>query len=119
MTNKIKFRLEVWSKTLLFQVLEMDKRFLGQSYTASNGVIISSEGCPELWMRTETQLFLHGSMNGRNFDVITFTFSKQEDARNAESLILEALKEWATKWEGFNSVKKSHKVPVKSNLYEF
>lgn len=108
-TSKIKFRLEVWENSVVFQVLEMDERFrnYANSFNAKNKINIYSFHWVEI---SETCIYLRGEKKDGDFDVCKLSFENAKDAEEFANKILVALKDWSENWEGFKDEKKTDGV---------
>lgn len=121
--SKIKFRLEVWGSTVLFQVLEMDERFRCNNenpfleHTAKNGICVYSEDIPFLAL-SSASIYLRGrNICGDEY----VSCSRQEtdsEAYEFAQKIIEALKDWAENWEGWIEDEKNEEE-LQGKVYEF
>jgi hypothetical protein len=116
MKPKIKFRLEVWETSLVFQVLEMDERFRSEkTFKASNGIIIGSINTPSIDDSDTSNL--RGKYKRRDYWVSCLNYNTKEKAEETKAQILEALKEWAEKAPEFQEDKSTPEQ--EGSIYEF
>lgn len=109
---KLKYRLEIWETTLLFQVLEMDERFRGHNnsenthFTRSVNVKIKSRNHPCLAMESDSNiLYLQGGITESDLVISQMRFPTKEVARTNFNRIQAALADWAANWEGWKETK--------------
>ena len=122
--SKIKFRLEVWGSTVLFQVLEMDERFrcgvydeqLDYTSKKSGGFVVMSQDSPDLG---NYYICLRGLNKDRDDDVVQVKIcGGQKQAESYAQNIYTALRDWAENWEGWiEDEKNEEELPGK--VYEF
>ena len=123
---KIKFRIEVWEKTVLFQILEMDARFRyrgGPKDEKKYKVKISprhiqyveSLSCPEI---TDCRLYLIGENKEKDHSIIQKQCNSVKSAFELKTDIIYALQEWAKNWEGFKKDKKEA-LKTDETVFEF
>jgi hypothetical protein len=126
----IKFRLEVWDTTVLFQILDMDEAYRCKGDNAINlfaspnikGVLMS-QSCPSLEEKRDTAksklypvVYLRGFRKEHDTSVCKFQFKTWQDAVDYAERVLDLLSSWAQ----FEASKKV-KVPADKNyhIYEF
>jgi hypothetical protein len=110
---KIKFKLVKFEKALAFQVLEMDERFRRKDdakdeyiFKASNLMEIISICEPDLlgpWSLGDLTICLRGTKKYKDFKVDAFLFQDNYQRDECHDKIINALREWAEKWEGWNN----------------
>ena len=111
--SKIKFRIEVWEKEVVFQVLEMNERFRSSGskvncFKCSNGIAILSMSIPGIEL---CSVWLQGDSKRYDTRVYTLSFDTPEAAEEYKNKVIEALRDWAENWEGWGEEKKT--------IYEF
>lgn len=102
---KIKFKLVKFERALVFQVLEMDERFRNKHEDGSINFkskkslnIISLDG-PAIF---EDRIYLRGRFDMFDFDVGHMPFESNTKRDEYYNQVLEALKDWAENWQGWN-----------------
>jgi hypothetical protein len=122
--SKIKFRLEVWGSTVLFQVLEMDERFRCRVYDEkldyiskkAGGFFVVSQESPYLGPK---YICLRGLNKDRDDDVgQRKIYGGQREAESYAQNIYTALKDWAENWEGWGEEKDDPEA-LPGKVYEF
>ena len=99
--SKIKFRLEVWDKTVVFKVLEMDERFRSRAgleskaYHSKVGLDVVSEDSPELTLYT---VLLRGKIERQDFHVATLQLKSKTEAEDYCQKVVTALLDWVENW---------------------
>jgi len=116
--KKIKFRIERWGNSIVFQVLEMDERFRSNDgknnyFVHPNGITIASIWGPELDDR-----YVHLWGNGEEEDnkVVVRVCDTEEEAVEYKRKVVVALKSFAKHWAGWED--DSDKIEDKT-IYEF
>ena len=106
---KLKYRLEKWEKSLVFQVLWMDERFrstneLGENrFRSTQGFsVISGEYRVTIG---SNWVSLPGVNALNDLEVGVMSFDSNEERDEHYNKIQEALKDWATNWEGWKEEK--------------
>lgn len=119
MKSKIKFRLEVWETTIIFQVLEMDERFkhIDNTFTSKNGIEIWSHSSPEL--ACETKIYLRGIYKEDALRISFLECESKENAIKTKQNIIIALKDWAENWVGFKEDKEGEIIDTNKTIFEF
>lgn len=106
---KLKYRLEIWETTVVFQVLEMDERFREQSYISTKGnLAIMSSVAPSLDYETA---WLRGYAKKLDNSVALLRFDTPLEAGDYYCRVHESLKNWAENWEGFQKEKPEPELP--------
>lgn len=94
---KIKFRIEVKEKEVLFRILEQDERYRATEknppfwFYASNGYFVSSVQFPAL---TRRGVYLRGELKKFDNDTVKQRFMSEKDAMQYANNIAQALNEW-------------------------
>lgn len=100
---KIKFKLVKFERALVFQVLEMDERFRvkrgGQCFNIESSFTVCSVDTPGLY---SDSIDLRGSDTKEDFHVSVEHFGSNEARDKRYNRALEALKNWADNWPGWN-----------------
>ena len=105
---KLKYKLDIWGDTIIFEVLDMDERFRYKSeapsksfeYKASNGMRVRSYLGP--LFSSDNILYLRGFYTSEDHKVALLDCSLC--SRNPQEIVKEihqALEEWAANWEGW------------------
>lgn len=115
-TPKLKFRLEVWERAVVFQVLHMDERFRSKDvrikeYACNNGFTVVSSVYPHI---SKDAIDLRGEGLDYDFDASAITFDTNEQAENYKQKVLSALTEWSENWEGFQN---KATIKEENNIY--
>ena len=122
--SKIKFRLEVWGSTVLFQVLEMDERFrcgvydeqLDYTSKKAGGFVVMSLDSPYLG---DYFICLRGLNKDKDDDVVQRkVYGGQREVESYAQNIYTALRDWAENWEGWIEDEKNEEE-LPGNVYEF
>jgi hypothetical protein len=118
---KLRIKFVEFEKALVMQVLYMDERFRCVNYPspvknfiASNGFRIASSESP---IFHRDLVMLRGWDKQRDDIVKEITFRSNIKRDEYKKRMLEALKEWAVNWEGWNE--KPCKIESKDGIYEF
>lgn len=100
--SHIKFRLEKFEKGLVFQVIEMDKRFrcsaTDNSEFISSQLIVASSLCPDL---TTSKIYLRGSDYLNDFKIATIMFDNNEERDIYHNKVIVSLTEWSNNYIEF------------------
>ncbi len=95
--DKIKFRMGSYGSMVIFKIIHQSPLFeVGDSYTATNGVVIKSADNPE--MKTGNKLFIGGSHEDKTH-VPVFKQTSRQDALISKYIF--ALEEMSTKYTNF------------------
>ena len=119
--SKIKFRLEVWDKTVVFQILDMDERFRrldgewNKEFVSENWLNVMSEGSP---MLTNNVLFLRGVRDNNDCNAVSKSFLTREEANEYCQKVINSLLDWAENWEGWGNEEAETDDDI-PNVYEF
>jgi len=121
--SKIKFRLENWGKTVLFQVIEMDERFRAERdkkniFHSECGLVVGSFDAPGFDFDDNNLLYLRGYLKKCDDNVCVKIFYCEKDAKDYCLKIICALRDWAENWEGWEENEADTKEP-RENVYEF
>ena len=118
--SKIKFRLVKFEKALIFQVLEMDDTFrasVSNEFISSMGVEIRSECVPSFDDDSDDVIYVRGSQESADLDVVVKNYNTNEERDDAYGKILLALEEWALNWKGWAENKND--PAVQTDIFEF
>lgn len=108
---KFKGNIFVLGRNVVMYISYMDERFRNKNggwgtppnFSALNGIKIYSNTYPTL---TEDKVFLLGALPKHDHMVASITLKSNEEAKRYKNRIIEALKEWAIHWTGFDEEKK-------------
>ena len=124
--SKIKFRLETWGKSVVFQVLKMDDQFRysddkGEQdglnkFLATNGFGVLSQHSPCLFANS---VYLQGSDRGHDNMVRCISLTSNKSAEYYCQRLLTALSEWAKNWEGWGDGEENEHDDDTPNVFEF
>lgn len=124
--SKIKFRLEVWKTSVVFQVLEMDERFRYAAdkdgpdglnrFESANGFSVSSQLSTCLFVNS---VYLRGEDRSLDDLVRCILLSSHEEAEAYYSNVLYALRDWAENWEGWRDGEENEHDDDMPNVFEF
>lgn len=103
--EKVRVQLEVWGRSVMFRVLEMDERFRAKEnegchplYVCGNKILIKSISMPGLYC---DEIYLRGYYRGHDKDGQCQTCATVEAAKVYKQKILDALQDWAKNWPGW------------------
>jgi hypothetical protein len=102
----LKMRIVKFDRAIACQILEMDERFRSHRtepstvYRSSNGISIFSGRRPDFRNR---DIYLRGDDRLRDNDVAWIVFASDEERDIYHGKMILALKEWAEKWEGWET----------------
>lgn len=109
--SKIKFKLEIWDNSVIFKIIDQDKRFIGRnlSYQCKDvKVKINSQQNSKIYFTGNyMELFLRGTLDCDTFNTVTYEAENYEEALKIKNLIILAITEWSENWEGFKIDAKS------------
>ena len=110
-----KFYIKRTNNVIVFGVLEMDERFIGETYKCEQMLEICARLYP---MLADTSVLLHGTNKAEYNDKFAcYRFSTADIAEKYEEKLRKSLKNWAENWPGWNEPK-SEPTTAQLNLSE-